>query len=46
MTERRLTDADQVKALVAPHRSEVPQLAAPTVDLTAYDRLLGEEEAS
>jgi transposase len=46
LTEKRLTDADQVKALVAPHKSEVPQLTAPSVDLTAYDQLLGKEEAS
>lgn len=46
LVEKRLSDADAVKALVAPAKTEVPQLALPTVDLTAYDGLLHEGEAS
>ena len=32
--------AEQVRALVAPERPEIPALAAGAVDLAAYDRLL------
>ena len=46
LVEKRLSDADAVKALVAPTKTEVPQLAAPAVDLAEYDGLLHEEEAS
>ena len=46
LAENRLSDADAVKALVAPAKTEVPHLVAPTVDLAAYDGLLHEEEAS
>lgn len=37
-----LVDADQVKALVAPAKATVPELAVPEVDLAAYDALLSE----
>jgi transposase len=46
LAERHLVDADQVKALVAPSKPQLPHLEAPTVDLAAYDGLLSEEEAS
>jgi transposase InsO family protein len=46
LVEKRLSNADAVKALVAPAKTEVPHLAAPAVDLAAYDDLLHEEEAS
>lgn len=46
LNERRLTDADSVKALVVPRKSEVPTLEAPQVDLADYDALLSEEVAS
>jgi transposase InsO family protein len=46
LTEHRLTDADQVKALVAPSKAEVPALEAPQIDLKDYDDLLSEEVAS
>jgi hypothetical protein len=46
LKEQRLTDADQVKALVAPGKPEVPALAAPQVDLADYDSLLSAEVAS
>jgi transposase InsO family protein len=46
LAEKRLSDADAVKALVAPAKTEVPHLAAPAVDLAVYDGLLHEEEAS
>lgn len=36
----QLADADQVKALVAPARAEVPELAVPVVDLRLYDEHL------
>ena len=32
---------DEVRAIVAPHRPDVPAIAIPAPDLTAYDRLLG-----
>jgi transposase InsO family protein len=46
LAERRLTNADQIKALVAPSKPEVPTLEAPRVDLEDYDSLLSEEVAS
>jgi hypothetical protein len=46
LREQRLTDAGQVKALVAPSRPVVPALEAPQVDLKDYDGLLSEEVAS
>ena len=46
LKEQRLTNADQVKALVAPSKPEVPALEAPQVDLKDYDGLLSEEVAS
>lgn len=46
MGERRLIDANQVKALVAPSKPEVPALEAPQVELADYDGLLSEEVAS
>ncbi|MCP4035584.1 MAG: transposase family protein, partial [bacterium] len=36
--------ADQVKARVAPEEAEVPDMAAPDVDLESYDSLLEEQE--
>jgi hypothetical protein len=42
LREQRLTDAEQVKAMVAPQKAEVPALEAPTVDLRDYDSLLSE----
>jgi len=35
-----LRGADQVKALVAPQKPQVPELSMPTVDLKSYDDLL------
>jgi len=46
LSERRLTGAEPVKALVAPTKPEVPVLEAPRVDLTDYDGLLSLEVAS
>jgi hypothetical protein len=46
LREGRLTDVDQVKALVCPRRPEVPALEAPQVDLKDFDDLLSEEVAS
>jgi hypothetical protein len=46
LKEQRLVDADQVRALVAPSKPEVPALEAPSVDLADYDDLLSEELAS
>lgn len=46
LAQGALVDAEQVKALVAPSKPEVPHQEAPSVDLAAYDVLLGEEEAS
>jgi hypothetical protein len=46
LKEVRLTDVDQVKALVCPGRPEVPALEAPQVDLKDFDELLSEEVAS
>jgi len=46
LKEARLTDAEQVKALVSPSRPEVPALTAQLVDLTDFDALLCEEVAS
>ena len=46
LQEQQLADAEQVKALVAPSKPEVPVLEAPQVDLTDYDGLLSEEVAS
>lgn len=46
LREQRLAEADQVKALVAPSKPEVPALEAPQVDLADYDGLLSEEVAS
>lgn len=37
-------DAEAVKALVSPRVTEVPELAAPVVDLGVYDALLGAHE--
>ena len=44
LAERALISADQVKAAVAPTKSEVPVLEAPAVNLSEYDALLGKEE--
>ena len=41
-----LKGVEQVKALVAPSKPEVPELSAPVVDLESYDALLGREVAS
>jgi Mu transposase-like protein len=41
LAEGGLRGAEQVKALVAPARAEVPELAQPEVDLSSYDALLG-----
>jgi hypothetical protein len=38
--------ADRVKAIVAPERVTVPELAVPAVDLGSYDALLGGEEVA
>ena len=46
LRDQQLADADQVKALVAPSRPEVPALEAPQVDLKDFDDLLSEEVAS
>jgi len=46
LQEKRLSSADQVKALVAPSKPEVPALEAPQVDLRDFDGLLSEEVAS
>jgi hypothetical protein len=46
LDEKRLADAEQVKALVAPSKPEVPALEAPVVELADYDQLLTEEVAS
>jgi hypothetical protein len=40
LATNQLTSADQVKATVKPSRTEVPELAAPEVDLHSYDGLL------
>lgn len=40
LTEKKLRNAEQVKALVSPGRAEVPALSVPTVDLRGYDALL------
>jgi len=42
LAEGGLRGAEQVKALVAPVRPEVPELAQPEVDLSSYDALLVE----
>lgn len=44
LAEGALTSADQVKAAVAPTKSEVPVLEPPAVNLGEYDALLGREE--
>ena len=46
LREQRLSDAEQVKALVAPSTPEVPVLEEPRVDLADYDGLLSAEVAS
>jgi len=43
LAEGGLHGAEQVKALVAPARPEVPELAQPEVDLRGYDALLVEQ---
>jgi len=43
LAEGGLRGAEQVKALVAPARPEVPELAQPEVDLRGYDALLVEQ---
>lgn len=43
LAEGGLRGAEQVKALVAPARPEVPELAQPEVDLSSYDALLVEQ---
>ncbi|MFY0562262.1 Mu transposase domain-containing protein [Archangium lansingense] len=43
LAEGALRGAEQVKALVAPARPEVPELAQPEVDLSSYDALLVEQ---
>jgi hypothetical protein len=44
LTEQgKLPRADVVKSLVAPEKATVPEMAAYTVDLFSYDRLLVEE---
>ena len=44
LAEGGLTSAEQVKAAVAPTKSEVPVLETPAVNLIEYDALLGREE--
>ena len=46
LSESVLRGVEQVKALVAPSKPEVPELSAPVVDLESYDALLGREVAS
>ena len=46
LREQRLSDAEQVKALVAPSTPEVPVLVERRVDLADYDGLLCAEVAS
>lgn len=41
LAEKRVPDIETVKALVQPRQPLTPELAAPDVDLGAYDRLLG-----
>jgi hypothetical protein len=41
LAEKRTPDIETVKSLVQPREMLTPQLAAPDVDLVAYDRLLG-----
>ena len=44
LVDNGVASADEVKALVSPARTEVPELAAPAVDLTGYDALLNPSE--
>ncbi len=44
LEEDALTSAEQVKALVLPAKPEVPELAAPSVDLRSYDVLVETRE--